>query len=95
MRISAAEEQTHPGGAPDHADAGGTAGENDLAEEAEQDLRRPAAGRPADVQQRDAQHERLSAQVTQPVAVFAPRFGDILLGQGLALGTEVTLLGTE
>ena len=54
------------------ADARGPAVEYDLAEQAEQDLRRAAAGGPADADQRDAENQRIGAHVAQAFHIFVP-----------------------
>src|SRR5581483_10283790 len=58
---AAADEEADAGRSPDDADALGAAVEDDLAEDAEQNLRRAAAGGPADTDQADAEDQRHGA----------------------------------
>src|SRR5664280_1331929 len=72
MSERTAAQQADPGEAPDGAETGGAAIENQLAEDREQDLRRPAAGGPADVDQSESENERGGAHIPQALDVFVP-----------------------
>ncbi len=76
MADAAADHQADSGAAPDVADAGRTAVEDQLAEETEQNLRRAAAGGPADADQSDAQDQRIGTHVAQALDILMPRASD-------------------
>src|ERR1019366_423929 len=66
----AADHQAEARAAPDSADAGGAAVEYHFAENAEQNLRRAAAGSPADGDHADSQDQRAAAHVAQSFDIF-------------------------
>src|ERR1017187_8195935 len=68
-----AAQQADPGEAPDGAETGGAAIENQLAEDGKQDLRRAAAGGPADVDQGESENQRSGAHIPQALQVLLPR----------------------
>ena len=68
-----AAQQADSGATPDGAETGRAAIENQLAEDREQDLRRPAASGPADVDQRESENQRSGAHIAQPLLVLVPR----------------------
>ncbi len=76
----AADDQADARASPDDADAVGSAMEDDFAEQAEENLRRAAAGGPADGHQRDAEDQRRGAHVAQPFDVFVPGAHDVVFG---------------
>src|ERR1035441_6265537 len=78
----ATEEQADAGAAPDGADTGGAAVEDHFAEDAEQNLRRPAAGSPADGDHADSQNQRAAAHVAQTFDIFMPGAYHLGFGDG-------------
>src|SRR4051794_32796245 len=70
---NAADNQSDTGAAPDISNSLGATIEYQLAEEAEQNLRRATAGRPSDAQQRDPEDQGRGSHVAQALHVFVPR----------------------
>src|SRR5579862_1557753 len=83
-----ADQQSDARATPDDADARRSTVKNDLAEQAEQDLRRATAGGPADADQGDAEDQRMRAHVAQPFVVFMPGPHDVGFGERVALRTK-------
>src|SRR5208283_5709046 len=81
--------QAHAGAAPDLADAGRAAVEDDLAEEAEQDLSRAPAGGPTDADQGQCEQQRDAADVAQTVDVILQRMTRAMLAGGAHGGEAV------
>ena len=93
MRLasSAAADQPDAGATPDDADAAASAMEDLFAKQAEENLRRSAAGGPSDGDQADAQNERRGSHVAQAFDVFVPRPRDFVFGEHRAFGAEASV----
>ncbi len=88
MSDDRADHQPDPGSAPDLSDPGGAPLEHELAEEAEQDLRRAPAGRPSDSDEPDGENQRRRPHVSQAFHILVPRPDHTVFGQILPLGLE-------
>ncbi len=86
--MRAAAQQPDAGASPDHAQAGRSAVEHDFAEHGEQNLRRAAAGGPADVDHEQPQDQRHGAHIAQPFAVFVPGPHHVGFGERRGGGAE-------
>src|ERR1039457_4693113 len=86
----AADDQPDAGTAPDGADTGGAAMEDQFAEDAEQNLRGAAAGGPSDGDHADAKDQGAAAHVAQTFDVFMPGADHFGFGDGSARRAEAS-----
>ena len=85
----AADDETQAGGTPDDADAGGSALENDFAEEGEEHLGGAASAGPSDVRHSDGEDEGRRAHVGDAFAKVGEEGMGVVLGYISAGGAKV------
>src|ERR1700676_2221035 len=87
----AADYQPDAGASPDITDALGAALEDQLSEQAEENLGRASTAGPTDADQRDAEDQRRGAHIAQAFHVLVPGADYVVFGQGFSGRAETSL----